>query len=76
MKNALAYLAAFCHGLAAAMNLLGILFNLMLVRRGKRENMKDVLIHTFELCYHIFAVYEHLKDIKPKGVRNGHGNGH
>lgn len=66
MKNALAYLSAFCHGLAAGLNLLGIIYNLMQVRRGKRGNVKDVLIHSFELCYHLYAVYEHMKDVQPK----------
>lgn len=65
MKNAMSYLAAFVHGAAAALNLLGIIYNLMQVRRGKRENMKDVLIHTFELLYHLLAVYDHLQDVEP-----------
>ena len=66
MKNSMALLAAFCHGIGAAMNLLGIIYNFMQVKRGRRENVKDVLIHAFELSYHLFAVYEHLKDIEPK----------
>lgn len=70
MRNAMAYLAAFVHGAAAALNLLGIVHNLMQVRRGKKDNMKDVLIHTFELCYHLLAVYEHLQDVQPTEKEN------
>lgn len=63
MSKILALLAAFCHGIGAAMNVLGITYNLIQVRRGKRENMKDVLIHCFELCYHLVSVYEHIRDM-------------
>ena len=63
-KQTTASLAAFIHGMAAAFNLLGIIYNLMLVRRGHKENVKDVLIHCFELAYHILAVYMHLRDIE------------
>ena len=76
MKNVLVYLAVFSHGVAAAMNLLGVFYNVMQVKRGKRENVKDVLIHSFELLYHLFAVYEHLQDIKPKGERHGNAKVH
>lgn len=64
MKKALAYLAAFCHGISAAMNLLGMVYNYQKVQAGEKDNMKDVLFHAFELSYHLLAVYRHLEDAR------------
>ena len=64
MKNTLALLAAFCHGVGAAMNVLGVVYNVIQVKRGKTENTKDVLIHSFEFAYHLWAVIEHAKDLE------------
>lgn len=69
MKRALAYLAAFCHGISAAMNLMGMLYNLQKVHAGEEDNMKDVLIHAFELSYHVLAVYRHIQEAQRKEAK-------
>lgn len=64
MKNQLPLLAAFCHGGSAVLNILGIVYNVLQVRQGKKDNVKDVLIHSFELAYHVNAVLSHAEDVE------------
>lgn len=66
MKNQMAFFAAFCHGIGAAINVLGATYNILQVSKGKRDNVKDVLIHLFEFAYHVNAVIEHSKDVNEK----------
>lgn len=64
MKKPMELLYAIAHGAMGAFNLMGLTYNLVRVKQGSKENMKDVLIHSFGLCYHIMSVYLHATDAK------------
>ena len=68
MKNPMEVLYAITHGAMATLNFIGLVYNLIRVRQGSRDNMKDVLIHAFGLAYHLSSVYLHVVDAK--GVKD------
>jgi len=69
MRKPIELLYAITHGAMGALNLLGLTYNLMRVKQGSKDNMKDVLIHAFGLCYHIMSVYMHAIDAKGRKPR-------
>lgn len=51
-------LACFVHGMAAALHIIGIVYNI------RRRNWFDVAAHAFSVTYGIRSVHNHYVDVK------------